>query len=59
MCHPVKCRVCGKTTWSGCGQHIAAVKSMVPKNQWCDGNHTPEERKAAKAEGGFFSRFWG
>ena len=30
MCRAVKCRVCGKTTWSGCGQHIATVKAGVP-----------------------------
>lgn len=39
MCRPVTCRVCGKTTWAGCGQHIAAVKATVPPDQWCDQQH--------------------
>jgi hypothetical protein len=36
MCSPTTCRVCGKTTWSGCGQHVAQVKARVPAGQWCD-----------------------
>lgn len=63
MCRAVKCRTCGKTTWAGCGQHIAAVKATVPKGQWCNGKHTQAEIDAAnaarKAEGGFFSRLFG
>ena len=35
MCSPVRCGQCGKTTWSGCGQHVESVKAMVPANQWC------------------------
>lgn len=38
MCRPVTCRTCGKTTWAGCGQHIADVKRTVPPQQWCDGH---------------------
>lgn len=53
MCSPVRCRKCGKTTWSGCGQHVDMVKRSVPKAQWCDGH--PKEPK----EGGFFSRMFG
>jgi len=59
MCHPVKCRVCGKTTWAGCGQHIAAVKATVPAGQWCDGKHTQAEIDAAAHSQGFLSRFLG
>lgn len=59
MCRPVTCKVCGKTTWAGCGQHIAQVKAMVPKDQWCDGKHTPDEIAAAKKGSGFFSRVFG
>jgi len=51
MCRPVTCTVCGKTTWAGCGQHIAQVKALVPPDQWCDGNHTPEQIAAAKNKG--------
>lgn len=50
MCSPTKCRVCGKTTWTGCGQHISSVKATVPAGQWCDGKH-PE---ADKRKGGLF-----
>ncbi len=38
MCRPVKCDICGKTTWAGCGQHIDAVKASVPANDWCPGH---------------------
>lgn len=41
MCHPVRCKKCNKTTWSGCGQHVAAVKASVPTEQWCPG-HTAD-----------------
>ncbi|MCL2784679.1 MAG: hypothetical protein FWD55_04440 [Propionibacteriaceae bacterium] len=58
MCRPVPCNVCGKTTWAGCGQHIAQVKAMVPKDQWCPGQHTEEEKAAAQPKG-FFSRLRG
>ena len=30
MCRAATCKVCGKTTWAGCGQHIAEVKRTVP-----------------------------
>ncbi len=58
MCSPVKCKVCGKTTWSGCGQHIASVKATVPAGQWCDGKHTTAEISAAQGTG-FFSKIFG
>ncbi len=38
MCNPVRCTVCGKTTWSGCGAHVAQVRAAVPAAQWCDGH---------------------
>jgi hypothetical protein len=59
MCHPTRCRVCGGTTWAGCGQHVAQVKSMVPRETWCDKNHTAEERTAAGVGTGFFSKLLG
>lgn len=60
MCHPIRCRVCEKTTWTGCGQHVQSVKRTVPAAQWCNGTHTPAEIEAAKeARGGFFSRLFG
>lgn len=60
MCRPTTCKVCSKTTWAGCGQHIASVKRGVPAGQWCNGQHTPAEIAAAKSErGGFFARLFG
>jgi hypothetical protein len=38
MCSPVRCRTCGKVTWSGCGAHVAQVKAKVPADQWCAGH---------------------
>ncbi|WP_181410948.1 hypothetical protein [Nocardioides humi] len=38
MCRAVRCRRCGKTTWSGCGQHVASVRALVPAAQWCGGH---------------------
>ena len=53
MCRPVACKQCGKTTWAGCGQHIADVKRTVPAAQWCGGHEkTP-------VNGGFFSKLIG
>lgn len=61
MCRPVTCDVCGKTTWAGCGQHVDAVKAMVPPAQWCGGAHTAEQIAAAKpaAGSGFFGGLFG
>ncbi|HQA31841.1 hypothetical protein [Propioniciclava tarda] len=58
MCRPVTCRVCGKTTWAGCGQHVAQIKASVPKAQWCNNKHTPEEIAAATPKG-FFAKLFG
>lgn len=63
MCRATRCRTCNKTTWAGCGQHVAAVKASVPASQWCNGKHTPAQLAAAEAEkaerGGFFARLFG
>lgn len=53
MCRPVRCKTCGKTTWAGCGQHVASVKAGVPDGQWCPGHPTSE------SGGGFLSRLLG
>ena len=53
MCRPTTCRTCGKTTWAGCGQHVAQVKARVPADRWCPG-HPDEERS-----GGFLSKLLG
>ncbi len=57
MCSPTTCRVCGKTTWAGCGQHVAQVKAMVPAAQWCGGKHSDAELAAAKPKGMFSGIF--
>ena len=60
MCRPATCKTCQKTTWAGCGQHIASVKAGVPAGQWCNGKHTQAEKDAARAaKPGFFSRLFG
>ena len=53
MCRATTCRTCGKTTWAGCGQHVAQVKARVPADRWCPG-HPAEERN-----GGWLSRLLG
>ncbi|MCX6397384.1 MAG: hypothetical protein NTV23_12920 [Propionibacteriales bacterium] len=40
MCRAVRCRTCDKTTWSGCGAHVAQVKARVPADQWCTGHQS-------------------
>jgi hypothetical protein len=52
MCYAVSCKKCGKTTWSGCGQHVDQVMRGVPGSQRCDGHaHEPSN--------GFFARLFG
>lgn len=52
MCYAVTCKKCGKTTWSGCGQHVDQVMRGVPRSQRCDGHaHEPSS--------GFFARLFG
>lgn len=54
MCYPTTCPQCGKTTWAGCGQHVADVERAVPAARWCDGHaDTPP------AAGGLLSRLLG
>jgi hypothetical protein len=45
MCRPVTCKTCRKTTWAGCGQHVAQVKASVPAGQWCPGHQ--DEKKTS------------
>jgi hypothetical protein len=52
MCYAVTCKKCGKTTWSGCGQHVDQVMRGVPRAQRCEGHaHEPST--------GFFARLFG
>lgn len=62
VCRAARCSVCGKTTWAGCGQHVASVRQSVPASQWCGGKHSPREVEAARearASKGFFARLFG
>jgi hypothetical protein len=56
MCRAVQCRVCGRTTWSGCGNHVEMVKRSVPASQWCGGNHSGDELVAPAPRRGW--KFW-
>ncbi|OWM70782.1 hypothetical protein CDL15_Pgr014455 [Punica granatum] len=35
MCYEVKCSKRGKTTWGGCGWHVAAIHRRIPEGQHC------------------------
>lgn len=35
MCYAVACSKCGKTTWSGCGRHVASVYRQIGQGQHC------------------------
>lgn len=35
MCYQVKCGSCGKSTWAGCGRHVASVHRQIPQGQHC------------------------
>jgi hypothetical protein len=52
MCSQVRCRKCGKATWSGCGQHVKEVMRGIPKAQQCAGHENDPK------EPGFFARLF-
>jgi hypothetical protein len=54
MCRAVTCRICGKTTWAGCGQHVDQVMATVPAADRCPG-HADETSTRA----GWFARLFG
>ncbi|XXG64733.1 hypothetical protein AAC387_Pa05g2604 [Persea americana] len=35
MCYAVACSKCGKTTWGGCGWHVASVYRQIAQGQHC------------------------
>ncbi|SDP62631.1 hypothetical protein SAMN04489867_3196 [Pedococcus dokdonensis] len=57
MCRPATCKVCGKTTWAGCGQHVDQVMASVPRSDRCPGHSAQEQ--AAAGGGSFLSRLFG
>ena len=54
MCRAVRCKTCGKTTWSGCGMHVSQVMAGVPAM-----TGAPGHPKAERESGGFFDRLFG
>lgn len=56
MCRPVNCKVCGKTTWAGCGQHVDQVKASVPANQWCTCDKSADTASKPGLFSGLFNR---
>ncbi|WP_201465907.1 hypothetical protein [Janibacter melonis] len=50
MCRQATCRVCGKTTWAGCGQHVDQVMAGVPRADRCPG-HAAETKTTTPAAG--------
>ena len=57
MCRPANCKVCGKTTWAGCGQHVDQVMAGVPRTDRCPG-HSDAEKAAARG-GSILGRLFG
>ncbi len=52
MCRAVSCKICGKTTWAGCGQHVDEVMRGVSAGQRCPGHESAPPS-------GFFARLLG
>lgn len=55
MCQPTVCKKCAKTTWKGCGMHVAQVMANVPKDLQCpghDGEKTADAVKPSALAGG-------
>ncbi len=45
MCQQIRCRDCGKPTWTGCGRHIESALANVPKDARCKCGESPDEGK--------------
>ena len=54
MCTAVRCQICGKTTWAGCGQHVDQVMRNVPKDERCPGHD--DQARPTGFMGSLFSR---
>lgn len=52
MCRQVQCKICQKTTWAGCGQHIDSVMRNVSSKDRCKGHEAAPKK-------GFFARLFG
>ncbi|KAG1348123.1 hypothetical protein COCNU_06G019520, partial [Cocos nucifera] len=51
MCYEVKCRTCGKSTWGGCGRHVASVYRRIGEGQHCLCRDWPGVSSTASATG--------
>ncbi|MFN8103633.1 MAG: hypothetical protein U0U69_04155 [Acidimicrobiia bacterium] len=36
MCRAIKCKRCGRPTWTGCGAHVEQVLGHVPQSERCN-----------------------
>lgn len=59
MCSPTRCRRCGKTTWSGCGNHVDQVMGDVPSSQRCRCSSDGPPEAGARKPGGLLGRILG
>lgn len=64
MCYPVQCGQCGKTTWGGCGAHVAQVFARVPQEQRCRCNEESasddkEQNQKPPAKSAIFGKGFG
>jgi hypothetical protein len=53
MCHAVRCRICGKATWVGCGDHVEEALAGIPDEYRCAGHgsgHTAGRAHAAAGD---------
>lgn len=57
MCRRATCRVCGKTTWAGCGQHVDQVMGSVPAADRCPGH--AQRRQATDKPRSVLTRLFG
>lgn len=57
MCRPATCKVCGKTTWAGCGQHVDQVMAGVSRADRCPG-HSEAEKATASGGGSLLRRIF-
>jgi hypothetical protein len=56
MCRQVSCKLCKKTTWAGCGQHVDQVMKGVPRSERCA--CTANDKEAARKKT-LFGRIFG
>lgn len=55
MCSKINCNICGKATWTGCGQHVEEALRGVPASQRCAGH----DQAVSANRPGFLKRLFG